>query len=314
MPGAAESLGSGPTLEEALSSGVGRRFARYKETAIRGVLFLAAFLAIVVTGAIFYVLLTNSLTFFEDVGVIAFLTGTTWEPVSGIYGILPLVNGTLMVTVGSAVLAIPLGLATAIYLSEFASRRVHAVLKPTIEMLASVPSIVFGFFAVVVISPILQDHLGAEVFNALNAVIVLTFMVLPIITSIAEDAISAVPEELKHGALALGATRWEVATKVTTPAALSGIIAGSLLGFARAIGETMAVTLAAGARPTMAIDFLASIQTMTAYIAQTAQGDIVQAGPRFYSLYAVGLVLFVITFVINVGAQRIIRRYREVYE
>ncbi len=314
MPGAAESLGSGPTLEEKLSSGVGREVARYKEMAIRGVLFLAAFLAIVVTGAIFYVLLTNSLTFFEDVSVIAFLTGTNWEPVSGIYGILPLINGTLMVTVGSSLFAIPLGLATAIYLSEFASRRVRGVLKPTIEMLASVPSIVFGFFAVVVISPILQQHLGAEVFNALNAVIVLTFMVLPIITSIAEDAISAVPEELKHGALALGATKWEVATKVTTPAALSGIIAGSLLGFARAIGETMAVTLAAGARPSMAIDFLASIQTMTAYIAQTAQGDIVQAGPRFYSLYAVGLVLFVITFVINVGAQRIIRRYQEVYE
>lgn len=314
MPGAAEDAASDPDLEQALSSGVGRGVARYKEMAIEGLLFLSAFFAVVVTGAIFYVLLVNSLTFFETIGVLEFLTGTHWEPVSGVYGILPLINGTLMVTVGSAFFAIPLGLATAIYLSEFASKRVRGVLKPTIEMLASVPSIVFGFFAVVVISPILQQHLGAEVFNALNAVIVLTFMVLPIITSIAEDAISAVPEELKHGALALGATRWEVATQVTTPAALSGIIAGSLLGFARAIGETMAVTLAAGARPTMAIDFLASIQTMTAYIAQTAQGDIVQAGPRFYSLYAVGLVLFVMTFLINVGAQRIIHRYQEVYE
>ncbi len=301
-------------LEQALSSGVGREVARYKEKGIRWLLFLSAFFAVVVTGAIFYVLLSNSMTFFETVGVVEFLTGTTWEPVSGIYGILPLVNGTLMVTVGSALLAVPLGLATAIYLSEFASQRVRSILKPAIEMLASVPSIVFGFFAVVVISPILQQHLGAEVFNALNAVIVLTFMVLPIITSIAEDAISAVPEDLKHGALALGATRWEVATQVTTPAALSGIIAGSLLGFARAIGETMAVTLAAGARPSMALNFLESIQTMTAYIAQTAQGDIVQAGPRFYSLYAVGLVLFVMTFLINVGAQRIIRRYQEVYE
>lgn len=289
--------------------------ARWGERAIEATLFACAAVAVVVTLAIAFVLVGNSVTFFRDVSLWEFLTGTTWNPdiPPESFGVLPLVNGTLMVTLGASLLAVPLGIATAIYLSEFAHPRVRLVLKPAIELLAGIPSIAFGLFAILVVSPILQDSLDASVFNALNAVIVLAFMVMPIVTTLSEDALRAVPQELRAGALALGATRWEVTRQVVVPAALSGIVAGVLLGFSRAIGETMAVALAAGARPQMGLNFLESVQTMTAFIAQRAQGDVAQQGPSYYSLFAVGLLLFVITFAVNVLAGRILRRYREEY-
>ncbi|HLE97328.1 MAG TPA: phosphate ABC transporter permease subunit PstC [Candidatus Thermoplasmatota archaeon] len=293
-----------------------RPFERALERGFEALMFACAAFAIVVTVGILWVLASNSWSFFREVSVVEFLTGRTWspdiEPTS--FGVLPLVNGTLMVTFGAAALAVPLGLATAIYLSEFAHARLRAVFKPAIELLAGIPSIVFGLFAVLVISPIVRGVFpDADVFNALNATIVLAFMILPIVTTLAEDALRAVPQELRAGALALGATRWEVTRQVVVPAALSGIVAGILLGISRAIGETMAVTLAAGATPRMTLDFTQSIQTMTAFITQRSQGDLVQAGPTFYSLFAVGLLLFVMTFAVNLLAHRIIRRYREVY-
>lgn len=289
---------------------------RLGERGIEVTLFLSAFLAVIVTGAIVFVLVLNSGQFFSQVSLREFLTGTKWNPdiPPTSFGVLPLVMGTLLVTVGASVIAVPVGVATAIYLSEFAAPRVRAFLKPSIELLAGIPSIVFGLFAILVISPIVRDIFpSAGVFNALNATIVLAFMVLPIVTSLSEDAIRAVPRELRAGALALGATRWEVTKQVVVPAALSGIVAAILLGFSRAIGETMAVTLAAGARPQMTLNYLESIQTMTAFIAQRAQGDVVHQGPSFYSLFAVGLLLFVMTFAVNLVAQRVLKRYREVY-
>lgn len=278
-------------------------------------LLACASVAILVTLGIIFVLVSNSALFLREVGAREFLTGTRWSPdiAPTAYGVLPLVNGTLMVTLGAALLAVPLGVMTAIYLSEFAPTRVRAVLKPAIELLAGIPSIAFGLFAILVISPILQARFGAEVFNAANAVIVLSFMVLPIVTALTEDALRAVPRHVREGALALGATKWEVTRQVVVPAALSGIVAGALLGFSRAIGETMAVALAAGARPQMTLNFMESVQTMTAFIAQRAQGDTVQAGASYHSLFAVGLLLFVMTFGVNVIAGRILRRYREEY-
>lgn len=304
------------SLRAALSkpSGFGTP-AQAFERGIGWVLFASAAIAVLVTAGILYVLITNSLHFFREVGALEFLTGTAWNPdiPPRTFGVLPLVNGTLMVTIGAALIAVPLGVATAVYLSEFAHPRVRAFLKPAIELLAGVPSIAFGLFAILVISPILQKWFDAEVFNALNAVIVLSFMILPIITSLSEDALRAVPQHLRAGALALGATKWEVTKQVVVPAGLSGIVASILLGFSRAIGETMAVTIAAGARPQLGLNFLESVQTMTAFIAQRAQGDLVQTGPSYYSLFAVGLLLFIITFGVNLIAARILKRYREVY-
>lgn len=291
-------------------------FERMRERGIEVVLFVCAAFAIVVTGGILWVLVSNSWDFFRDVPAWEFLTGRTWNPdiEPTRFGVLPLVNGTLMVTLGAALLAVPLGLATAVYLSEFADARIRAVLKPAIELLAGIPSIVFGLFAVLVISPIVRDIFPeADVFNALNATIVLGFMILPIVTTLAEDALRSVPQELRAGALALGATKWEVTRQVVVPAALSGIVAGILLGVGRAIGETMAVTLAAGATPRMTLDFTQSIQTMTAFITQRSQGDLVHQGPTYYSLFAVGLLLFVMTFGVNILAHRIIKKYRETY-
>lgn len=287
--------------------------ARLWERGIERVLLLAASVAAIATAAIIVVLLQNSWEFFRQVPLGDFLTGTDWSPDRGKFGVLPLVLGTLMVTVGAGIIALPLGIATAIYLSEFAHPRVRGVLKPALELLAGIPSIAFGIFAVIVVSPLLQAWFGANVYNAMNAVIVLSFMVLPIITSLAEDALRAVPQDLRAGALALGATKWEVTKQVVVPAALSGIMAAALLGFSRAIGETMAVALAAGLRPQWGIDFFESVLTMTAFIAQRAQGDTAQHGPAYYSLFAVGLLLFVNTFAVNIAAQWVLRRYREEY-
>lgn len=295
-------------------SATGASLADVWETTVRVILFAAASTAVIATAGIVYVLASNSWVFFQDVGVAEFLFGTKWAPdIEQSFGVLPLVSGTLLVTVGASIIAVPLGIATAIYLSEFAPPRVRGVLKPAIELLAGIPSITFGLFAILVISPLFMRWFDAEVFNAANAIVVLSFMVLPIITSLSEDAIRAVPHELRAGALALGATKWEVTRQVVLPAAFSGVVASILLGFGRAIGETMAVLLAAGARPNITLNIFESIQTMTAFIAQRSQGDVVHEGPTFFSLFAVGLVLFVMTFAINLAAQRIIERYREVY-
>jgi phosphate transport system permease protein len=296
---------------KALKATAGRGWERGVEIA----LFLSSLLAILITLGIAFVLVSNSINFFTETSWYGFLTGTEWAPdgVPASFGVLPLVVGTLLVTIGASVLAVPLGLGTAIYLSEYASFRVRSILKPAIEVLAGIPSIVYGLFAILVISPLLQQWFGCSVFNAGNAVIVLAFMVLPIITSLSEDALRAVPHHLRHGALALGATRWEVTRQVVVPAALSGIVASVILGLSRAVGETMAVTLAAGARPSMALDLCVSHETMTSFIAFRAQGDLAHAGASYYSLFAVGLLLFGITFAFNWIAHRVKRRFAEAY-
>lgn len=293
----------------------GRIMALVGERAIVLILFLAASVAAFTTLAIFLILLVSGLDFFREVSPWEFLTGTIWQPefYPPRFGALPLIKGTFQVALGAALIGVPIGVGTAIYLSEFAPDRARRILKPVIELLAGLPSIVFGIVAIFVISPILQRWFGAPVFNALNATIVLGIMVIPIITAISEDALRAVPRELREGALALGATKWESTSRVVVPAAASGITAAVLLGFSRAIGETMAVALAAGALPSMSWNYLEQTQTITAYIANRAGGDLPAGSIEYLSIFAVGIVLFLITLAINVTAQFVLARQRRKY-
>ena len=290
----------------------GRKGSLARERLVVALLFAAAALAAAATVAIFLTLLVNGLDFFRQVGLVEFLFGTEWAPdhFPRRFGMVPLLKGTLMIGLGASAIGVPVGVGTAIYLSEFASPRVRAFLKPAIELLAGIPSIIFGIIALFLVSPLLTAWTGAPVFNAANATIVLGIMVIPIITTLSEDALRAVPRELREGALAMGATRWESTRGVVVPAAASGITAAVLLGFSRAIGETMVVTLAAGLVPTMSLDFLEPTQTITAFIANRAGGDLPTGSLEYLSIFAVGTVLFVITFVINVAAQAVLARQR----
>lgn len=290
-----------------------RRF----ESAIRYALLVCAAVSVLTTVGIVLILVSQSIPFFREVSLVEFLTDTKWSPLFSDrhYGIMPLVAGTMLVAGGAAVIAIPLGLGTAIYLSEYASPLVRDVVKPLLEILAGIPSVVFGYVAVVVISPLVQRTFpSADQFNALNAAIVVGVMILPMVISLSEDVLRSVPRSLREGAFALGATKLDVTMGVVVPAALSGIVASFLLAVARAIGETMAVTLAAGMKPNITLNPLESIQTMTAYIVEVSQGD-AGAGPREQnSIFAVGLTLFLMTLVLNVFAQWILSRMREKYE
>lgn len=285
-----------------------------------------------VLGFIVWVLLSNSLLFFSEVSLLEFFTATTWDTVKPVsssepaaWGVLPLITGTLVIAVGAAIIGVPIGLGTAIYLAEYASPRLRAIVKPVLELLAGIPSIVFGFFALIVISPIIHDltapgTLGyrifgaqAATFSALNAIIVVGIMVIPIVTSLSEDALRAVPRHLREASLGLGATRWETTSKVVLPAALSGITASFVLGISRAIGETMAVTLAAGAGTFSDLEWnpVNPMLTMTSFIANRMSGDTPRGGPEFHSLFAVGLTLFAMTLIMNVLARRFVKRFRE---
>ncbi|RIK76326.1 MAG: phosphate ABC transporter permease subunit PstC, partial [Planctomycetota bacterium] len=231
------------------------------------------------------------------------------------FGILPLACGTLLVTVGAAVIAIPMGLGAAIYLSEYATPQVRDVLKPVLEILAGIPSVVYGYLAMVFISPLVRSVFPqADVFNALSASIVVAIMILPMIVSLSEDVLRAVPRSLREGAYALGATKLDVTAGVVVPAALSGIMASILLAIARAVGETMAVALAAGKRPQLTLNPLDSIQTMTAYIVETTKGDVPRGTLGYQTIFAVGLALFLSTLALNVLAQWILKHMREKYE
>ncbi len=252
----------------------------------------------------------------RHVGVSEFLTGSEWVPRQEKFGILPLFCGTLLVTGGAAIVAVPIGLGTAIYLSEYATPLVREIVKPVLEILAGIPSVVYGFFAVVTISPIVKAIFGdmADGYNALNASIVVGFMILPMVVSLSEDVLRSVPRSLREAAFALGATKFDVTAKVVVPAALSGVIASFLLAVSRAIGETMAVTLAAGQQANMTLNPLQTIQTMTAYIVSVRQGDNEVGDIQAYAIFAVGLALFASTMVLNVLAQVILNRMRESYE
>jgi phosphate transport system permease protein len=272
--------------------------------------------SILTTIGIVVVLVWESVAFFQRVSPVDFLTGTEWTPLfqPQHFGVLPLLAGSVLVAVIAALIAMPLGLGSAIYLSEYAPRRVRAVIKPTLEVLAGIPTVVYGYFALTFITPLLRHFIpGLGVFNALAAGIVVGIMVLPTIASLSEDAMHAVPRDLRQGGYALGGTKFEVATRVVTPAALSGIVASFILAISRAIGETMAVVLAAGMTPNLTFDPRQSIQTMTAYIVQVSLGDTPFGSVEYQSIFAVGLLLFTVTLAMNVFGRWFLRRYREEY-
>ena len=294
----------------------GARSRTAKEAAIGALLFAAGAISILTTIGIIAVLVWESLAFFRRVSVFEFLTGTKWTPlfVPEHFGVLPLVVGSVLVSIIAALIAIPLGLGSAIYLSEFAPERLRRFLKPVLEILAGVPSVVYGYFALTFVTPLLQPLIpGLQLFNALSAGIVVGIMVLPLIAALSEDAMNAVPRGLRQGAYALGATKFEVATRVVTPAALSGIVASFILAISRAIGETMAVVLAAGMTPNLTFDMRESIQTLTAYIVQVSLGDTPFGSIEYQSIFAVGLLLFVVTLGMNVFGRWFLKRYREEY-
>lgn len=287
---------------------------RVGERLIGALLFGSGALSILATVGIVVVLLTESLGFFAEVSPVEFLAGTRWSPdlVPRSFGILPLVNGTLLVAGGAALIALPVGLATAIYLSEFASIRTKRTVKPALEILAGIPTVVYGYFAVILVTPVLRTLFpGAGVFNAASAAIVVGIMILPMVSSLSEDALSAVPGSLREAAYGVGATRFEVATRIVVPAGLPGIAASFILAVSRAIAETIVVTLAAGATPGMTLDLLRSVQTMTAYIVQVSLGDAPSGSIEYRTLFAVGLLLFLITLALNLLSQRMTTRFRE---
>lgn len=284
---------------------------------IKGSLVACAAFSILITFTIIGVLFRETITFFrlDDVTLWGFLTTTTWSPYyTHEYGIWPLICGTLLVTAVGMTLALPLGLVTAIYLSEYAPRRVRSTLKPSLEILAGIPTVVYGYFALTIITPGLKFfHEGFNVFNAFSAGIAVGVLCLPIVCSLAEDALQAVPRSLRDAAYGLGGTRFDVSTKVVVPAALSGIVSAFLLAIARAVGETMVVALAAGATPQMTADPRNEVQTMTGFIVQMIGGDVPHGTPEYYSLYAVAAVLFLITLSITLIGNLIRKRFRETY-
>ena len=274
-------------------------------------LFTTASLSVIASALIIYTLAEGAVQFFryEEADLLEFITGTDWLPNgrNPSFGIWPLLSGTALVAAGALLIAVPLGIASALHLGEFASPRSRRLLKPIVEVLSGIPSVVHGFFALLVISPFLQRTIDATYFNAASAIIVVAAMILPIIVSISDDAIRAVPRELKEAALGLGATRWEMATRVVLPSARSGIVAAVLLALARAVGETMAVTMAAGSVAALHFDPRLEVQTLTAYIAQVATGDI-PPGPATDAGFAVGSALFIITYSVNIIAVGATRR------
>lgn len=292
------------------------RSRRRSEQIIGAALFGCALISVLTTIGIVVVLVAEASQFFQQVSIVEFLTGTEWSPkLEGKFGILPLVCGTLLVTAGAAVIALPVGLLTAIYLSEYASNTVREVVKPVLEVLAGIPSVVFGYLAIVMISPMIRAVFpSAGVFNAASASIVVGFMILPMVVSLSEDVLRGVPRSLREAAYALGATKLDVTVKVVVPAAISGIVAAFLLALSRAIGETMAVALAAGNRANLTANPLEEVLTMTAYIVQVAQGDTPAGTLEYRTIFAVGLTLFVTTMFLNILAQWFVARVREQYE
>lgn len=293
------------------------RLKHWREEIIKVVLFSCAFISVITTFSIVWILIKEAGVFFQEVPVFDFLFGTLWAPLlePQSFGVLPLVCGTLLVVTGTALFALPVGLATAIYLSEYAPSRLRSVLKPLLEVLAGIPTVVYGYFALTFITPLLRTVMPeVQIFNAASASIVVGIMILPMVASLCDDTLRAVPNSLRQGAYAVGATRCEVTIGVVVPSALSGIMASFVLALSRAIGETMAVTLAAGATPNMTIDPFVAIQTMTAYIVQVSLGDTPAGEIGYQTIFAVSGLLFIITLCMNIFSIKLLRRFREVYE
>jgi phosphate transport system permease protein len=296
-----------------------RKRRRVGESIIQGILFVCGAISILTTIGIVVVLGRESWLFFgsDEVSLAEFFGSTTWQPSIGEFGIWPLMLSTMITSTIAISVSLPLGLAAAIYLSEYASPRLRGWLKPILEVLAGVPTVVYGFFALYFMTPLLRNLFGqdtVQIFNMASAGLVMGIMITPIISSMSEDALSAVPRALREGAYGLGATRFEVATKVVLPAALSGIIAAVIVGVSRAIGETMIVAIAAGSGPNFTFNPFTAAETMTGHIARISGGDISYASIDYNSLFAIGMTLFVMTLGLNLLSQRIVRRFREVYE
>jgi phosphate transport system permease protein len=290
---------------------------RWGEDAVRGVLALCALVSVATTIGIVVALTQPAIAFFREIDFVDYITGTRWAPLfsNPDFGVIPLVVGTLSVLIWACLVCMPFGLGAAIYLSEYARPRVRAALKPALELLAGIPTVVYGYFALTFVTPLLKDlGLDVGVFNALSAGLVMGIMLIPTVASLSEDAMAAVPRELRDGAYALGSTKLQVSTRIVVPAAISGIVASYVLAISRAIGETMIVLIAAGQQPNLTFDPEKAVETMTAFIAATGQGDVPTGSVEYKTIFAVGLTLFVITLAMNVVSIRLVRKYREVYE
>ncbi len=290
---------------------------RLGELLIRVILGSAAFVSLATTVGIVVSLLFPAIEFFREVNPIDFLTGTNWAPLfePAAFGVLPLIAGTLSVTFWALLVAVPAGLGSAIFLSEYASPKVRGVLKPTLEILAAIPTVVYGYFALTAVTPLLRTiGVDVQIFNVLAGGLVLGVMLIPTIASLSEDAMSAVPQSLRDGAYGLGADRLQVSTRVVVPAAISGIIASFVLGVSRAVGETMIVLIAVGQLPQLTFDPRETVETLTAFIGATGNGDLPTGSTEYKTIFAVGLTLFVMTLVMNVISIRLVRKYREVYD
>lgn len=297
-------------------SKVSRKLSRLVERCIPILLFSITSISVLTTIGIVYTFLTETIEFFKQVPMVDFFTGTVLKPLSQNpeFGILPLITGTVLSSMIAMMVAIPIGLMTAIYLSEYASDWIRKIAKPVLELLAGIPTIVYGFFAFTFITPILKELIPSlESTNILSPGLVMGIMIIPMIASLSEDAMSAVPKSLRKGALALGATKLEVTKQVVIPAALSGIIASFVLGISRAIGETMIVTIASGSSKNFTFDITKSMQTMTAYIVEVTGGDAPAGSTIYYSLYAVAMTLFVFTLFMNLLARYVSHKFREEY-
>jgi phosphate transport system permease protein len=288
-----------------------------REKLIQIALLLAATVSILTTIGIVFSLLFETIAFFSEVSIIEFLTETEWTPLFSIkkYGIWPLLSATLLTSAIALLVAVPLGLVAAIFLSEFASDNVRRTTKPLLEILAGIPTVVYGYFALTTVTPFLKNFIPTlSIFNSLSAGIVMGVMLIPYVASLSEDSLSAVPNSLREAAYGLGSTRFEVATRVVAPAAISGIVASIVLAFSRAVGETMIVAIAAGQNPRFTFDPTVPVMTMTSYIVQVSLGDTPYGSLGYYTLYAVGFTLFLFTFILNIFSYWMVRKFREVYD
>ena len=290
---------------------------RYGEDVVKVLLGVCALVSVLTTVGIVVALFIPAFEFFQEVSIADFLTGTNWSPLfePAHFGVLPLIAGTLLVSVLASAVAMPLGLGAAIYLSEYASPRTRGILKPALETLAGIPTIVFGYFALTFMTPLLRDlGIQVDIFNTLSAGLVMGVMLMPTVASLSEDAMGAVPRDLRDGAYALGSTKVQVATRIVVPAAVSGIVASFVLAISRAVGETMIVLVAMGQQPNLTFDPREAAEAMTAFIAATGAGDVPTGSIEYKTIFAVGATLFVLTLIMNVFAIRLVRKYREVYE
>ena len=311
------------TLESVRSASLTRIELRKRprpiETLIQGFLFFCGAVSILTTIGIVFVLGQEALLFFRRgaVSLTEFFTGTEWQPAIGKFGILPLLNATVLTSLAAMLIALPLGLAIAIYLSEYASPRARSILKPVLELLAGIPTVVYGYFALTFMTPLLRSIFGqnvVQIYNTASAGLVIGILILPLVASMSEDALNAVPRSLREASYALGATKLETALRIVVPAALSGITAAFIVAISRAVGETMVVAIAAGAGPKFTFNPFESAETMTGHIVRISGGDLSYDSIDYDSIFAIGLMLFLITLALNFISRIVVRRFREVYE